>query len=69
MNNELHDKIAMRAYGLFERRGFTHGNDVEDWLTAEQEVLSEELVNSIEGIIFPFNIKPARKRKSGTRRV
>jgi HSP20 family molecular chaperone IbpA len=33
--NRLRERIAWRAYELFERRGSTHGRDVEDWLQAE----------------------------------
>lgn len=33
-----HEQIAARAYALYERRGHTHGYDVEDWLTAEAEL-------------------------------
>ena len=31
-------EIARRAYELFLARGGVHGRDVEDWLTAEQEL-------------------------------
>ena len=30
--------IRMRAYELFEQRGYQHGYDLEDWLQAEAEV-------------------------------
>ena len=33
-----HDVIAMRAYELFLQRGGQHGQDFEDWLTAEREL-------------------------------
>ena len=33
-----HDDIAMRAYELFLQRGAQHGQDFEDWLTAEREL-------------------------------
>ncbi len=32
------DKIAERAYELWQLRGCTHGFDREDWLQAEQEL-------------------------------
>ena len=32
------NEIAQVAYELFERRGFVHGHDQEDWLRAEQIV-------------------------------
>ena len=34
--------IRMRAYQLFEQRGCRHGNDLEDWLQAEAEVLGKK---------------------------
>jgi hypothetical protein len=33
-------QIAERAYQLFQQRGGSHGSDMEDWLTAEREVLA-----------------------------
>jgi len=32
------EEIARVAYELFERRGFEHGHDLEDWLEAERIV-------------------------------
>lgn len=34
----LREAIARRAYQLFERRGRTHGRDLEDWLQAESQL-------------------------------
>ncbi len=34
-------EIELRAYEIYERRGRTDGNDVEDWLQAETELLEE----------------------------
>ena len=39
---ELNADIAKRAYELYERRGWGHGNDLSDWLEAEQEILREK---------------------------
>jgi hypothetical protein len=33
------DRIAERAYELYLERGGTHGQDWEDWLIAEREVM------------------------------
>jgi hypothetical protein len=33
------DEIAQRAYELFMARGGAHGNDVDDWLVAESELM------------------------------
>jgi DUF2934 family protein len=40
---QLHERIAVRAFEIFEKRGRRHGRDWEDWFRAEQEVLSERL--------------------------
>ncbi len=36
---EVYDKVARRAYELFESRGRQDGQDLDDWLRAESEVL------------------------------
>jgi len=33
------DMIRDRAYELYERRGCEHGQDQQDWLLAEREIL------------------------------
>jgi DUF2934 family protein len=35
---QLNQMIAVAAYYRAEQRGFTAGGELEDWLTAEQEV-------------------------------
>lgn len=37
---ELHRRVALRAFQLFETRGRIHGRDLEDWFRAEKEILS-----------------------------
>jgi HSP20 family molecular chaperone IbpA len=39
MAQEVHQKIAERAYEFFCASGCTHGHDIHDWLQAEREVL------------------------------
>ena len=29
------EEVAALAYSLWEKRGFAHGSDITDWLTAE----------------------------------
>jgi hypothetical protein len=36
----LEDEIRRRAYEIFEQRGGISGNEHEDWLQAEREVLA-----------------------------
>ncbi|MGH9331192.1 MAG: DUF2934 domain-containing protein [Vicinamibacterales bacterium] len=35
------DKIARRAYEIYEARGGEHGRDMDDWLRAEREIDGE----------------------------
>ncbi len=37
----LRQRIAEKAYELYEKRGQSHGHDLDDWLEAEQLVLDE----------------------------
>lgn len=37
------ERIRRRAYEIYEQRGRQDGQEVEDWLRAEQEVSSESL--------------------------
>ncbi|MBK8816668.1 MAG: DUF2934 domain-containing protein [Methylococcaceae bacterium] len=52
-NSSLHARIAVAAYYKAELRAFCTGHDLDDWLEAEQDVLSRE------GMIH--NLKPAVK--------
>jgi hypothetical protein len=36
-----HDKIAMRAYEKWVKRGRPHGTDLQDWAEAEAELKAE----------------------------
>ena len=36
---DVRNRIEKRAYELFERRGKTHGQDINDWIKAEREIL------------------------------
>ena len=42
-NVEVLQKIRLRAYELYEQRGREDGQDVEDWLKAESEVLAKRV--------------------------
>jgi hypothetical protein len=37
----LRRRIAMRAYQLYEDRGYVNGFDLQDWLQAEREILGQ----------------------------
>ena len=37
---ELEVEIRLRAYELYQQRGYAPGQEAQDWLAAEQEVLA-----------------------------
>ena len=39
--DDLQEKIARRAYQLYEEGGFLNGNEMDHWLKAEREILKE----------------------------
>ena len=42
---EIARRIQEKAHDLFAQRGYTHGNDQDDWYRAEQIVRSEIFQN------------------------
>ena len=61
-NPALEEKIRLRAYELYLRRGAKPGNALEDWLRAESELISEPAAApvSIAAIKRP-RAKPTKK--------
>ena len=37
---ELESEIRLRAYKIYEQRGYTNGRAEQDWIEAEQQVLA-----------------------------
>ena len=42
------DIIRVRAYRFFEKRGYEHGHDLEDWLRAEAEIVGRKPATAAE---------------------
>jgi hypothetical protein len=42
-DEELYQRVARKAYELYQQRGEKAGHDMEDWLTAERLVRDELL--------------------------
>ena len=59
---DLHRKIAERAYFYFLQRGGEHGHDLDDWLRAEREIIAETQKESKP------KTRRTSSRKSTTRR-
>ena len=38
----IQSTVAKRAYQIFEKRGCKHGFDLEDWISAEKELLRDD---------------------------
>ena len=38
-NGQTQDRVAQRAYELYEQRGRQEGRALEDWLNAEQQLM------------------------------
>ncbi len=43
-DDALYERVAGRAYELYQARGEDHGHDLADWFTAEQ-LVKEELLH------------------------
>jgi hypothetical protein len=46
-----HEEIAERAYGRYLERGESDGQDLDDWLWAEQELLRERSNGIVEHVV------------------
>jgi Protein of unknown function (DUF2934) len=55
MSNDR-DKIAQRAYQIYEQRGKGNGSDFNDWLQAEKELSGQENSKKqpIKKKMFPY---------------
>jgi len=50
-----HDKIAMRAYEKWQKRGCVHGYDYQDWCEAEAELRTEMGQGTTRGTVGGFS--------------
>jgi hypothetical protein len=56
---EVRERIARRAYQNFVERGYIHGNDLDDWLEAEREIIIKPvpvISRSGEDLIVEFTL-------------
>ncbi len=58
----MEERIRVRAYELFENRGYQHGRDLDDWLQAEAELLRARIAVTP---IRPPAAKRARAKRNG----
>ena len=57
------EKIRIRAYLLFEKRGGEHGHDLADWLQAEADIQRSTL-SAPPVRVTPIRETPARKTRT-----
>ena len=48
----IRSTVARRAYEIFERRGYEHGFDLDDWVAAEKELLRDDFDGSTSQFRF-----------------
>jgi hypothetical protein len=56
----IEERIQSRAYQLYLDRGDGPGTEVDDWLRAEAEILSEDAIDESSEESFPASDPPAR---------
>jgi Protein of unknown function (DUF2934) len=50
----IQSAVAKRAYQIFETRGCKHGFDLEDWMSAEKELLRDDFDGDTSAFHFLF---------------
>jgi hypothetical protein len=48
----IQSTVAKRAYQIFEKRGCTHGFDLEDWVSSEKELLRDDFDGNTSAFHF-----------------
>jgi len=59
----IEEKIRIRAYLLFEKRGGEHGHDLADWLQAEADILGS-MLSAPPVRVTPIRATPAKKSRT-----
>jgi len=68
--NELdafYEEVTKVAYDLFEKRGYIHGYDMEDWLEAEmivQKIYLSKITQASTAMGPPVGAKTQKKSKA-----
>jgi Protein of unknown function (DUF2934) len=63
----IRDRIALKAYELWESRGRSHGSDVENWLEAERLII-DEIVSTNREVRTIVGFRASRRPKTGGKR-
>lgn len=60
------ERIAARAYGIWEREGRPHGRDLDHWLSARAEIEDESAAADAPATTAAGTATPARRRTGKT---
>jgi hypothetical protein len=66
LDKNMLDEIARVAYGLYENRGCTAGNDFSDWLEAER-IVKQKYAARMTSDIKPVKPTQPMKAKASTK--
>jgi len=61
MDKNVSDEIARVAYSLYEKHGYTTGNDFSDWIEAEI-IVKKKYSKGMAGDVNP--VKPTQPKRS-----
>ncbi|WP_447968515.1 DUF2934 domain-containing protein [Nitrospira sp. M1] len=64
IHSTLHASIARQAYELYESRGRTHGQDLDDWLNAERLIFKRVLSQKASSKPSRSSLKDRQPKKS-----
>jgi len=70
MEKNVNDEIARVAYGFYEKRGYTSGNDFSDWIEAEKIVklkFAKEMTSDVKPVKPTQPMKATASTKSKSR--
>jgi hypothetical protein len=71
-DQNLYNEIARVAYSLYEKRGYSHGSDIDDWTQAERIVMkkySKEIEKDVKALKSSHRTKPATKEATAGARA
>jgi hypothetical protein len=66
MEKNVNDEIARVAYGIYENRGCTPGNDFTDWLEAER-IVKQKHAARMTSDVKPVKPTPPMKATASTK--
>ena len=63
---DLHDRIATRAYEIWEERGRPEGASADDWQEAEAQILAEVEQSAVRSPFFRVLVRFGKRATAKT---